>query len=75
MFCQSVPKIGILLILSHQTAIVLALVIFLFDSLREKRSVPLTKESGIACFKNCCGIFHLRQSKEIPFKVRGRRPR
>ena len=28
----------------HQTAIVvLAVVIFLFDSLREKRSVPLTK--------------------------------
>ena len=24
---------------------------FLFDSLREKRSVPLTKPSGIACFK------------------------
>ena len=30
----------------------LALVIFfLFDNLREKRSVPLTKQSGTACLK------------------------
>ena len=28
---------------------------FLFDSLREKKSVPLTKESSIACFKNSYG--------------------
>ena len=35
--------------------VVLAIVIFLFDNLREKRSVPLTKEPGIACFKNSFG--------------------
>lgn len=35
-------------------AIVLALT-FLFDNLRENRSVPLTKEPGIAYFKNSCG--------------------
>ena len=29
-------------------------VIFLFDNLREKRSVPLSKQSGIICFKNSC---------------------
>lgn len=34
----------------HTTTIVLAVVIFLFDKLREKRSVLLTKESAIACF-------------------------
>ena len=33
---------------------VLAVVIFLFDNLREKRSVLLTKSSRIACFKNSC---------------------
>ena len=50
-------KIGVTLIYSHWTAIVvLAVVIFLFDNQREKRSVPLTKQSGIACFKNSCGI-------------------
>ena len=27
-----------------------------FDSLRKERSVPLTKWSGIACFKKSCGI-------------------
>ena len=38
---------------SHHTAIIVcATVIFLFDNLREKRLVPLTKQSGIACFKN-----------------------
>ena len=43
-FCWSDQKIGIILIHSHQVAIaVLAVVTFLFDSLREKRSVPLTK--------------------------------
>ena len=36
-------KIGIILIHSYQMAIVvLAVAIFSFDSLREKRSVPLT---------------------------------
>ena len=34
--------------------LVLVVVILLFDSLREKRSVPLTKQSGIARFKNSC---------------------
>ena len=40
---------------SHQTAIVvLSVVNFSFDNLREKRSVPVTKWSIIACFKNSC---------------------
>ena len=34
--------------------VVLAVLIILFDSLREKRSMPLTKKSGVACSKNCC---------------------
>ena len=34
--------------------VVLAVVIFIFDSLREKRSVPLTKQAGVACLKNSC---------------------
>ena len=37
------------------TIVVLAAVIFLFGSLREKRSVPLTEQSGIARFKNSRG--------------------
>ena len=32
----------------------LAVVIFLFDSLTERRSVPLAKQSGTACLKNSC---------------------
>ena len=32
--------------------VVLTAVIYLFDNLREKRSVPLTKWSPTACFKN-----------------------
>ena len=52
-FCQSDKKIGAIFIHSHQAAIVvLAVVPFLLDSVREKRPVPLTKQSGIACFKN-----------------------
>ena len=44
-FADLTKKVGIILIHSCQTAIVvLAVVIFLFGSLREKRSVPLTKE-------------------------------
>ena len=35
-------------------AIVLAIVIFNFDNLRGKRSVPMAKWSGIPCFKNSC---------------------
>ena len=43
-FCQSDDKIGIILIHSHQVAIVeLAVTVFLFDSLREKKPVPLTE--------------------------------
>ena len=34
---------------------VLAVVIVLLDNLGEKRSVPLTEQPGIACFKNSCG--------------------
>ena len=48
-------KTGVILIHSHQKpVVVLAVVTFLFNNLRDKRSVPLTKESGIACFKNSC---------------------
>ena len=47
------PKLGINLIHSQWTAIVLA-VIFLFDNLREKRFMSLIKLSGTACFKNSC---------------------
>ena len=55
-FFASLTKIGTILIHSHRTAItVLAAVIFLFDKLREKRSVPLTKQPGSVCFKNPCG--------------------
>ena len=39
---------------SYQMAIVVS-VIFLWDSLRGKRSVLLTKYSGSACFENSCG--------------------
>ena len=35
--------------------VVLDVVILLFDNLREKKSVPLTKLSGITCFKDSCG--------------------
>ena len=35
--------------------VVLAVVIFPFDNLGEKRSVPLTKQSGTASFNNSCG--------------------
>ena len=47
-----------ILIHSHQRATaVLAIVIVLFDNLREKRSVPLTTQSGIVCFKNSCALW------------------
>ena len=36
--------------------VVLAVVIFFFDNLKGNMSVPLTKQSGISCFKNSCGI-------------------
>ena len=48
-------KLRIILIHSHRMAIVLTVVIFLCDSLREQRPVPLTKRPGSACFKNPCG--------------------
>ena len=56
-FASLTKKIGVNLIRSHQMAIVvLAVVIFfLFDNLRETRSVPLTESSDAACFKNSCG--------------------
>ena len=56
-FCLRQKRISIILIYAHQMAIVmLALVIFfLFDNLREKRSVPLTKQSGTAYFTNSYG--------------------
>lgn len=42
-FASLTKKIAIILIYSHQTAVLLAVVMFLFDYLSEKRSVPLTK--------------------------------
>ena len=36
--------------------VVLAVVIFLLDNLEEKRSLPLTKQSGVAYFKSSCSI-------------------
>ena len=48
-------QVGVILIHSHWTAVVLAVVMFLSDSLGEQRAVPLTEESGVACFKNSCG--------------------
>ena len=40
---------------SHQTAIVVwAVIIFFIWQSKGKRSVPLTKQSVIACFKNSC---------------------
>ena len=49
---------------SWMAIVVLAVVIFLFDNIREKRSVTLTKWSDIACFKNSCGI---------PLKIAGQK--
>ena len=59
MVCQKINflliKIGRILIHSHRTTVVvLAIVIPLFDDLREKRSVSLTEWSGVACLKNSC---------------------
>ena len=56
-FANLTKKIDSILVHSHWMAIVvLAVVIFLFDNLREKRSVPLTKQSGIACFQSSCSV-------------------
>ena len=56
-FADLTKKIDVILIHSHwTTTVVLASVFFfLFDNLKEKRSGPLAKQSGIACFKNSCG--------------------
>lgn len=49
-YFANLTKIGILLIHSHPTIIVVwAVVIVKFDTLREQRSVPLPKWSGTAC--------------------------
>ena len=52
--------------------VVLAAVIFSFDSLREKRSVPLTEQSGIVCFKTSGGTPVCRgmQGENLRDKVR-----
>ena len=34
--------------------VMLAVIIFLFDIEKKKRSVPLTKYAGVAVFKNSC---------------------
>ena len=47
-------KLGRIFICSHQVAIVLAATISFIWQSRERRSVPLPKQSGIACFKNSC---------------------
>ena len=49
---EDLTKIGTILIHSYGMAIVL---FFLFDNLRERRSVPLTRKPGIARIKNSCG--------------------
>ena len=54
-FANLTKQLGIILVHSHWMAIVLAVVMFLFDNLREKRSVLLSEQSGIANFKNYCG--------------------
>ena len=41
--------------ISDSYFVLAAVIFFLFDNLREKRSVPLTIQSGIGCFKNSCG--------------------
>ena len=65
LFANLTKKIkGIILIHSHQKAIVLGVVIFKFDNPRQKGSMPLSKLSVIACFinsrgtlvENCCTI-------------------
>ena len=51
-FCQSAKKIGVVLTHSHQTAIVVLVVIFLkFDNLRKKRSVPLLNSQVLPVLK------------------------
>ena len=56
-FFAYLTKVGIILIHSHWVAIVvLAVIIFIFDDLRQKKSMFLAKESGITCFKNFYGI-------------------
>ena len=51
-FCWSDKNIGIILIHSHRMLFLCwPLSFFLFNNLRGKRSVPLTRYSGIACFK------------------------
>ena len=42
-FADLTQKIGMILIHLYQTAMVVFVVTFLFDNLREKRPVPLTK--------------------------------
>ena len=51
-FADLTKKIGIILIHSHRMLFLCwPLSFFLFNNLRGKRSVPLTRYSGIACFK------------------------
>ena len=49
LFANLTKNIGIILIHSQQMGIVVLAVVILFDKLRKKRSVPLTKQSGIPC--------------------------
>ena len=69
-FTNLTKKIGIILTHSHQMAIVLAAVIFLFDSLRKKRSVSLTRKSGIACFKTSCSTLVEKRCSRMIHKAR-----
>ena len=68
-FSDLTKKISIILIHSHQSVIMLAVVIFfLFDNLREKRSVALTKYSGIAWLKNSsCTLVENHWYKSLKF--------
>ena len=55
-FFHLTQKIGTILIHSHRTAIVvLAILFFVFDNVREQRSVPLAKLADIAYINNSRG--------------------
>ena len=54
-FFANLTNKGIIFIHLHlQTLLCWLLSFVLFDNVKEKRSVPLTKQAGIACFKNPC---------------------
>ena len=52
--CRSDKKLLLFWFIRSRHPLLCAAVIFQFGTLREKRSAPLTKQSGIACSKNSC---------------------